>query len=242
MFSSLDANGSRWARGRRGWATLVSFLFECVAVGILALTPVLFPHVLPRLNAAPPLVRLLSLTPEQQHAEQPHGARRPGTSEVIGNTVLQPRWIPNTISLINDHNVAPDPAVEAVCLSCVPGALGPSGPNFSSILGPAPPPTIKAPTGPVRVSHMSEGQLLRRVQPIYPERAKAVRVQGAVILQAIISKQGNIENLQVISGHPFLVQAALDAVRQWRYRPYVLNGEAVEVETQVTVNFVLSGS
>jgi protein TonB len=57
----------------------------------------------------------------------------------------------------------------------------------------------------------------------------------------MISREGAIENLQVLSGHPMLVQAAADAVRQWRYRPYVLNGEAVEVETQVTVNFVLSG-
>jgi len=71
--------------------------------------------------------------------------------------------------------------------------------------------------------------------------ARQVRVQGTVVLRAVISREGTIENLQVLSGHPLLVRAAMDAVRQWRYRPCVLNGEPVEVETQVTVNFVLSG-
>ena len=86
-----------------------------------------------------------------------------------------------------------------------------------------------------------EGNLVHRVQPEYPALARQARVQGQVVLQAIISRDGAIENLQVLRGHPMLVQAALDAVRQWRYRPYVLNGEPVEVETQVTVNFILGG-
>jgi protein TonB len=88
---------------------------------------------------------------------------------------------------------------------------------------------------------MMEGNLIYRPQPVYPPLARSARVQGAVLLQAIISREGTIEHLQVLSGHPMLVQAAINAVRQWRYRPYVLNGEPVEVETQVTVNFVLSG-
>ncbi|OLB86431.1 MAG: hypothetical protein AUI17_04340 [Acidobacteriales bacterium 13_2_20CM_2_55_5] len=83
--------------------------------------------------------------------------------------------------------------------------------------------------------------LINRVQPLYPPLAKQARIQGQVVLRAVISRSGAIENLQVLSGHPMLVQAAMDAVKQWRYRPYSLNGEAVEVETRVTVNFVLSG-
>jgi len=62
------------------------------------------------------------------------------------------------------------------------------------------------------------------------------------VLQAVISKQGSIENLQVLTGHPLLVPAAIEAVRQWHYRPYVLNNEPVEVETQITVNFSLAGN
>ncbi len=86
-----------------------------------------------------------------------------------------------------------------------------------------------------------EANLVHRVQPAYPPLARAARIQGAVVLQAIISKNGTIQNLQVLNGHPMLVRAAIDAVQQWRYRPYFLNGEPVEVETQITVNFILSG-
>ena len=93
----------------------------------------------------------------------------------------------------------------------------------------------------LRLSHMDEGSLLNPVQPVYPALARQARVQGAVLLQAVISRQGTIENLQVLGGPPLLVKSALDAVRQWRYRPYILNGEAVEVETRITVNFTLSG-
>ena len=88
---------------------------------------------------------------------------------------------------------------------------------------------------------MMEGNLIFRVQPDYPSLARQVRVQGQVVLRAVISREGTIENLQVLSGHPMLVRAAVDAVRQWKYRPYLLNGEPVEVETEVKVNFILSG-
>jgi len=84
--------------------------------------------------------------------------------------------------------------------------------------------------------------LVHKVLPTYPPLARSARIQGQVVLQAMISKQGAIENLRVLSGHPMLVPAAIDAVRLWRYRPYVLNNEPVEVETQVTVNFSLEGN
>jgi protein TonB len=89
---------------------------------------------------------------------------------------------------------------------------------------------------------MSEGDLVRKILPTYPPLARSARIQGVVVLQAVISKQGGIENLRVLSGHPMLAPAAIEAVRQWRYRPYVLNNEAVEVETQITVNFSLAGN
>jgi len=89
---------------------------------------------------------------------------------------------------------------------------------------------------------MMEGNLIRRVQPAYPPLARSARIQGQVVLAAVISKEGMIENLRVLEGHPMLVRAALDAVSQWSYRPYVLNNEPVEVETRITVNFSLSGS
>jgi len=77
---------------------------------------------------------------------------------------------------------------------------------------------------------------------MYPPLARQARIQGPVQLRAVISKAGVIERLTVESGHPMLSGAAIDAVRQWRYRPYLLNDEPVEIETEITVNFVLSGS
>jgi periplasmic protein TonB len=88
---------------------------------------------------------------------------------------------------------------------------------------------------------VTQGLLIHKVQPAYPPLARQARIQGSVVLQADISKNGTIENLHVISGHPMLTGAALEAVKQWRYKPYILNGEPVEVETQVTVNFTLAG-
>lgn len=89
---------------------------------------------------------------------------------------------------------------------------------------------------------MSEGDLIRKIQPTYPALARSARIQGIVVLQAVISKQGTIENVTVLTGHPMLVPAAIEAVRQWRYRPYLLNNEPVEVETQIAVNFSLAGN
>jgi protein TonB len=84
--------------------------------------------------------------------------------------------------------------------------------------------------------------LLHRVQPAYPPLARQARIQGQVTLQAEISRDGSIQNLRVITGHTMLVPSALEAVKQWKYRPYILNEETVEVETTITVNFTLAGS
>ncbi len=88
-------------------------------------------------------------------------------------------------------------------------------------------------------SGVMEGMLIGKVLPVYPAMARAMRIAGRVELQATISRNGTIENLRVVSGPAMLQQAALDAVRQWRYRPYLLNGEPVEVETTINVDFKL---
>ena len=96
------------------------------------------------------------------------------------------------------------------------------------------------PNHPIHVSHWAEGNLIYRVQPVYPPVARAARIQGTVQLRAIISKVGTIENLTAVSGHPMLIPAAIEAVRQWRYRPYLLNDQPIEVETEIIVNFILA--
>jgi periplasmic protein TonB len=84
---------------------------------------------------------------------------------------------------------------------------------------------------------VSQGLLIKRVQPKYPSAALAVHTEGAVQIQATINKEGTVTNLKVLSGDPVLAHAALEAVRQWRYKPYYLDGDPVEIQTQITVNF-----
>jgi len=109
--------------------------------------------------------------------------------------------------------------------------MGSSGPKVQA----APPKKVNISGG------VAQGMLLQKTVPLYPPIAKAARVSGTVVLQATISKTGTIENLRVISGPAMLTQAAMDAVRSWRYRPYLLNGDPVEVETTVNVVFSLGG-
>lgn len=92
----------------------------------------------------------------------------------------------------------------------------------------------------VRISQgVSQGLLVEKVPPVYPPEARSSRIQGTILMNAVISKTGDVASVDLISGHPLLAPAAMDAVKQWKYRPYLLNGNAVEVETQITVNFTL---
>lgn len=232
---------SHWAnRSHRGWTTLASFALQALAVGILLTLPLIYSDGLPKLRST--IVAPFGPPPGEPAPVQQRGTTRPQQGAVIRHDIIAPPSVPIGISHEPD---IPIPNLDA-CLNCVPGRTGPAGglnpvmgsTGFAPAIAP-PPPRPTAP--PPRVSVMMEGNLLYKVQPVYPPMARAARVQGTVVLRAIISKGGTIENLQVASGHPLLVQAAMDAVRQWRYRPYVLNSEPVEVETQVTVNFILSG-
>ena len=112
-----------------------------------------------------------------------------------------------------------------------------------AILAPEPPASTAKPEAQAtrikRGGEVQHANLLHQVKPTYPQLARSVRVQGVVILEAIIDREGRVENLKVLSGHPLLIPAAFEAVQQWRYRPTLLNGQPVEVMTQVTVNFSL---
>jgi len=127
----------------------------------------------------------------------------------------------------------------------VPGGIPNGVPNAAlTEIARAVPPTIVKPTSPQKLrisSGVAAGMLVLHVKPQYPMLAMQARVQGTVVLQAVIGKDGTVHDLHVISGHPLLAPAAIEAVKQWRYRPYLLNNEPVEVDTQVNVNFTLGG-
>ncbi len=156
-----------------------------------------------------------------------------------------PTKIPKDIKMLKDD--APPPTQMAGVAGM--GGMGGSGNGVLGGVfggtGTAPPVVARVPpkpAGPLRVSSGTiAGLAISRPDPVYPPIAKAAHVQGAVILHAVISKQGTIENLQVVSGPPMLAGAAMDAVRRWRYKPYLLNNEPTEVDTTITVNFTFGG-
>jgi protein TonB len=239
MFADSLCDSSSANRSHRGWTTLVSFVVQAVVLASLLLLPLFYTAGLPRPQWMASLV-----APARTSAALPPapGTRslRPGVATVwLDRPFMTPDRIPRTIS--PGEEAAPPP-IGSGPLGATDGAgpgaavLNAIGNGVNAFLPPPPP----APR-PLRVSRVMEGNLIHRVQPEYPVLAKMARVQGAVVLHAVISKQGTIEGLAVISGPPALLEAAVDAVRQWRYRPYYLNDEAVEVDTQVTVNFVLAG-
>lgn len=241
MFADSFCDSGWSTRSHRGWTTLASFALQALVVGCLLILPLLYTQGLPRLTLLVP--QLLAPAPPPSPAPPPRIASSAVRSNMMGIRLVSPSQIPPTVNMLTETALPPPMAdPNMIGISHGTGDTSGRGNVLEAILGYrqvlAPPPVAehRPPT-----SHMMEGNLILRVQPDYPSLARQVRVQGQVVLRAIISREGTIEKLQVLSGHPMLVQAAVDAVRQWRYRPYVLNGESVEVETEVKVNFVLSG-
>lgn len=241
MFTNSMLEISWDQHSRRGWTTLTSFGLQAIALGLLLMLPLLKPEGLPFLHHV--LTPVTLGQPYREAAVVLHtGGRGTRGNAPLNPRLMMPSRIPSIVSNTGD-DPAPQPLGPAGLY--LPGAKGvPTGVPFpgdrSRPVMPSPPPPVA--TRPPRISHMMEGNLIRRVQPQYPPLARSARIQGQVELSAVISKAGTIENLRLLAGHPMLVGAAIEAVRQWRYRPYILNGEPVEVETRITVNFSLSGS
>ncbi len=230
-----------WAQhGRRSWTTLTSFGLQAAAIGLLLMIPILQTVGLPLARTVSTPISMGRVDPGP--TPQLHGMRTAGVQIVqYRGQIMLPRHLPTTMPKGDDPAQLPPGIGDPDTM----GYAGPivSGPGFPIPFSgtraiPAAPPTANA--RQFRTSSMLQGSLIRRVEPAYPQLARSARIQGPVILAAIISKAGAIENLRLISGHPMLVPAAIQAVRQWRYKPYILNDEAIEVETQITVNFVLA--
>ena len=245
MFEDSLIESGGVLKTKRNVVTAASLALQCVLVAALAALPLLYTEALPRGWIAP-IVKIGP--PPGQAAPQPASPTRreasPRETDMIGNQLRQPRAIPRHVAQL-EESAPPLPAVPSGGPG-VPGGTGdPSADGvLNAILNLNPPAVAHAPSisRPVRVSQgVAQGFLLRQVRPVYPPLARAARIQGTVMLRAVIGRNGSIEYLQLVSGHPMLAPAAIAAVRQWRYRPYTLNGEPVEVETEITVNFMLGG-
>lgn len=213
----------------REWM-LAAFGFNASILVAFILIPLIFPQMLPRQCCA--FLMEVFVPPKPQLPQQPVRTARPA-SEIQNGVILAPPQIPTNILYVD----APEPPV-------IPSSDSGSAitdPNNDLMRGIVSRPVVHpAAQTLLRVSSGAvEGLLIQKKTPVYPAFALAARISGTVTLGAIISKTGVIENLRVISGPAVLQQAALDAVRTWRYRPYLLDGQPVEVETTVTVNFTL---
>jgi periplasmic protein TonB len=237
MFHTLETT---WDKSARSWTTLASFGMQALALSLLLFVPLLTIQ-------GPPKLRWLDssiFSPPAPAPAAPPGPQHPlRGSEIHDGQVFSPPRIPDTIAPIDDRGIESAPDVSGIS---VPGGIGQGERGVWRSIGETaallPPTPTPASTQPLRVSHWAEGNLIYRVKPTYPMLARQARIQGAVELRAVISKSGTIENLAVLRGHAMLVSAAVEAVKQWRYRPYLLNNDPIEVETDITVNFTLSGN
>ena len=218
------------------WTAVASAALQAALAAVVVVLPLLHPEALPIHVDAPKV--LLPLMPKPPvtvvEAERaPSGS----TSNLESPSESRRLIFIQTAGTETATNDAPPFAPLGVGMSGptgMPAGLGLSeghGPAVSAV-------TAKPQAGPMRISSgLSEGMLLAPIRPVYPPIARAAGVQGSVVVEAVISKTGTIESLHVVSGSMMLQNAALEAIREARYRPYRLNGEAIEVQTTITVNF-----
>jgi len=235
---------------RRAFATTTSFIFNCIAVGVMLIMPLVFTDTLPKAQ----LLTFLVAPPPPPPPPPPAAAEVQRVVKQIQTDILNtgelrtPTKIPRKVEMIKEDEAPPPMAATSGVVGGVPGGI--PGGQLGGVIGgivsatsnlSAVPKFVPATPQRVRISQgVTKGLLIHKEEPVYPSIARAARVQGEVVLSAVVSTTGQIENLQLISGHPMLVPAALAAVKQWRYKPYLLNGQPVEVETTITVIFSLS--
>jgi protein TonB len=252
MFEQIFVDG----RGatHKPWTVVVSFALQALMIGIAVLVPLIYTDALPKTQLSSFLV-----APPPPPPPPPPSAAIPVAKAVKviprqfdAGKLLAPKAVPKEIAMIKEEELPPVSSGPWV-VGGVPG--GGSGGVPNSIgdvikgipqVAPLPsPPAVKEvvkPPAPQRIrvgGNVQQAKLISQPKPVYPALAKQARIQGTVRLNAIIGKDGLIANLQVASGHPLLVPAALEAVRQWQYGPTLLNGETVEVVTQIDVIFTL---
>ena len=253
MFEQTFVDGV--GKTHKSWTVVVSFLVQMVGITAAIIIPLLFTDALPKTQ----LTSFLVAPPPPPPPPPPPAAAAPKIVKVIprqfdAGKLMQPKAIPKEITMIKEEELPAASGVQGV-VGGVPGGVpgGVAGGVIGGIIGsvptaappPPPPPKVEAPkpVTPQRIrvgGNVQAAMAIRAPKPSYPPLAKQARIQGVVRLNAVIGKDGTIQDLKAASGHPLLVPAALEAVRQWLYKPTLLNGEPVEVVTVIDVNFTLS--
>jgi periplasmic protein TonB len=232
--STFESTGKIRSRSRR-WMIAALVLNSSILLAFIVI-PLIYPEALSRQSM--PFLITVPPPPVSEAPTPPHPTmhQAPGPAVEMPDPMAAPRQIPPMIAMSRGPE-QPGPAAPN------PGDLGGETPGgMGPVLPSQPPPRVVHPAAnvPVRLpSTIAASSLIYKLVPTYPAIAKAALIQGTVVLAATISKAGTVDNLHVVSGPPMLQLAAVDAVKQWHYRPYLLNGEPVAVETTVNVVFTL---
>jgi periplasmic protein TonB len=236
MFNQLIVSGKKAPGARKPLSLLVSIALQSLLIGVLILIPLIYTEALPKA-----MLTTLVVAPPPPPPPPPMAAvkvKQVKMAQVLKtHETVAPTVIPKKIEVEKDQ--APDVAPSTQDTG-IPGGTGNVLGGIAGN-GPAMPPPPK-PQTPQRITlggQVVAAKLVNKVPPQYPEVAKSAHVTGTVVLHAVISRGGDIEQLQLVSGPPLLAKAAMDAVTQWRYRPTVLNGQPVEVDTTISVVFSL---
>jgi periplasmic protein TonB len=241
---SLLESGGR-LKTKRGRTTTFAIILEIALIGVMVLMPLIFTEALPKQQLMTFLVAPPPPPPPPPPAAAPVKVVKQIQTDIVNGALRTPTKIPQKVQMIKEEDAPPPSMASAGVVGGVPGGIpgGQMGGVIGGIISSTPVAVPKVATPQrVRVSAgVTSGLLIRKVQPNYPPLARQARISGTVVLRAVISKDGSIENLSLVSGHPMLAPAAIDAVKQWKYKPYLLNGEPVEVDTEVQVNFSLAG-
>ncbi|RPI22770.1 MAG: energy transducer TonB [Acidobacteria bacterium] len=242
------------ASGRKGSkkTVLISLALHVIALSILVTVPLIYYQSLPGgwevladvIFAPPPTPAPPAPPPSTQTVVQAQTVRT-GPVVVRVPLLIEPSNVPLPPDIAEIdlplENIIPGPADRTGTF--IPSGI--SGPtNFGGVFrptGPAvpPPPPPKPPRQPLLISVLDPSKVIYRVEPVYPTLAIQARVQGSVMLQVTVNEMGIVESVQVVRGHPLLNEAAITAVKQWRYKPTILNGEPMPITATVTVNFNL---
>ncbi len=231
MFEQTFVQG---AGGVKPWTFVVSLLGQTSLIGMTLLIPLLYTLEIPLQDLADHILLIAPAPPPPAPEPQVQAAApAPKPPSRFEAELTAPREIPEEVALVNDiDNGATVPGLGGA-MGGVPGGipggvLSLAGHNPMDILPPA----------PIRVGgNVQAARITHRVMPVYPDEASEDRIEGAVKLEATLTREGTIKELRVVEGHPLLADAAVEAVRQWRYRPTLLNGVPAEVMTFITIEF-----
>ena len=241
MFDELVESSVVRKKTNTGWAVILSTAVQVCVLIVLILIPLIYTQALPKAMMATLLVAPPPPPPPPPPPAEVPKVVKPVARLIQQGKLVQPRAIPKEVAVFKEAELPPEAPISGG------GVLGGVDQGLLGGLGAGPAVAAPPPPPPKTAQRIKLGgqvvaaKLLAQPQPVYPPLARQARIQGNVVLHAIIDKDGRVGELQVISGHPLLVQAALDAVKNWRYQPTQLNGDPVEVDTTITVSFVLGG-